>query len=72
MEEFKEEDDLHALNRHIDRSPSRCWDALVPGSATYNPSRSKALALPPSLRYLHAILSHRITGSANDDDLIDE
>ncbi|PPS12889.1 hypothetical protein GOBAR_AA07752 [Gossypium barbadense] len=27
-EEFKEENDLHALNRHIYRSPSRCWDAL--------------------------------------------
>ncbi|PPR95553.1 hypothetical protein GOBAR_AA25116 [Gossypium barbadense] len=31
MEEFKEENDLHALNRHIHRSPSRCWDALVLG-----------------------------------------
>ncbi|PPR83808.1 hypothetical protein GOBAR_AA36904 [Gossypium barbadense] len=28
MEEFKEENGLHALNRHIHRSPSRCWDAL--------------------------------------------
>ncbi|KAK5771233.1 hypothetical protein PVK06_047421 [Gossypium arboreum] len=61
-EEFKEENDLHALNCHIHRSPSRCWDALVPGSATYNPSRSKASALPPSLRYLYAILAHTITG----------
>ncbi|PPR85944.1 hypothetical protein GOBAR_AA34747 [Gossypium barbadense] len=48
-EEFKEENDLHALNCHIYRSPSRCWDALVPGGATYNPSRSKASTLPPSL-----------------------
>ncbi|PPS10708.1 hypothetical protein GOBAR_AA09937 [Gossypium barbadense] len=61
-EEFKEENDLHALNRHIHRSPSRCWDALVPGGATYNPSRSKASALPPSLRYLHDILAHTIIG----------
>ncbi|PPS06679.1 hypothetical protein GOBAR_AA13970 [Gossypium barbadense] len=59
-EDFKEENDLDALNRHIHHSP--CWDALVPGSATYNPSRSKASALPPSLRYLHAILAHTITG----------
>ncbi|PPS11212.1 hypothetical protein GOBAR_AA09432 [Gossypium barbadense] len=51
-EEFKEENDLHALNHLIHRSPSRCWDALVPGGATYNPSRSEALALPPSLRLL--------------------
>ncbi|PPR91674.1 hypothetical protein GOBAR_AA29010 [Gossypium barbadense] len=48
-EEVKEENDLHALNCHIHRSPSWCWDALVPGGATYNRSRSKALALPPSL-----------------------
>ncbi|PPS08566.1 hypothetical protein GOBAR_AA12079 [Gossypium barbadense] len=26
--EFKEENDLDTLNRHIHRSPSRCWDAL--------------------------------------------
>ncbi|PPR95092.1 hypothetical protein GOBAR_AA25574 [Gossypium barbadense] len=56
-----EENDLHDLNRHIHPPPSRCWDALVPGRATYNPSRSKASALPPSLRYLHAILAHTIT-----------
>ncbi|PPS12052.1 hypothetical protein GOBAR_AA08593 [Gossypium barbadense] len=48
-EEFKEENDLHALNRHIHRCPLRCWDALVPGGATYNPSHSKASAVPPSL-----------------------
>ncbi|PPR83116.1 hypothetical protein GOBAR_AA37597 [Gossypium barbadense] len=60
--EFKEENDLEALNRHIHHSPSRCWDALVPGLATYNPSCSKASTLPPSLRYLHAILAHMIIG----------
>ncbi|KAK5833701.1 hypothetical protein PVK06_017555 [Gossypium arboreum] len=62
MVEFKEENDLHALNRHIHHSPSWCWDALVPRSATYDPSCSKATALPPSLRYLHSILSHTLTG----------
>ncbi|PPR94152.1 hypothetical protein GOBAR_AA26520 [Gossypium barbadense] len=61
MEEFKEKNDLHALNCHIHRSPSQCWDALVPGGATYNPSLPKASALPLSLRYLHAILAHTIT-----------
>ncbi|PPR81750.1 hypothetical protein GOBAR_AA38964 [Gossypium barbadense] len=35
---------------------------LVPASATYDPNRSKASALPPSLRYLHAILAHTLTG----------
>ncbi|KAK5833404.1 hypothetical protein PVK06_017229 [Gossypium arboreum] len=29
--------------------------------ASYNPSRSKASVLPPSLRYLHPILAHTIT-----------
>ncbi|KAK5842251.1 hypothetical protein PVK06_004587 [Gossypium arboreum] len=61
-EEFKEQNDLHALNRHIHRSPLQYWDALVSGGATYNPSCSKASDLPPSLRYLHAILAHTITG----------
>ncbi|KAK5812363.1 hypothetical protein PVK06_027792 [Gossypium arboreum] len=69
-EEFKEENDLHALNRHIHHSPSRCWDVLVPGSATYNPSCSKASALPPSLRYLHAILAHTLTGRRESTDVI--
>ncbi|KAK5839882.1 hypothetical protein PVK06_008730 [Gossypium arboreum] len=61
-EEFKEENELHALTCHIHFSPSKRWHTLVPGVASYNPSRSKASVLPPSLRYLHAILSHTITG----------
>ncbi|PPR90204.1 hypothetical protein GOBAR_AA30481 [Gossypium barbadense] len=60
-EEFKEENELHALNRYIHFSPSKCWHTLAPSMASYNPSRSKASALPPSLRYLHAILAHMIT-----------
>ncbi|PPS11184.1 hypothetical protein GOBAR_AA09458 [Gossypium barbadense] len=32
------------------------------GAASYNPSRSNASALPRSLRYLHAILAHTLTG----------
>ncbi|PPR99968.1 hypothetical protein GOBAR_AA20698 [Gossypium barbadense] len=36
--------------------------ALAPFSSTYDPSRSKASAFPPSLRYLHAILAHTLTG----------
>ncbi|PPS00077.1 hypothetical protein GOBAR_AA20590 [Gossypium barbadense] len=35
---------------------------LVPTSATYDPSCSKALALLLSLRYLHAILAYTLTG----------
>ncbi|PPR83304.1 hypothetical protein GOBAR_AA37408 [Gossypium barbadense] len=36
--------------------------ATALGAATYNPSHTKALALPPSLRYLHTILAHTIIG----------
>ncbi|PPS12527.1 hypothetical protein GOBAR_AA08115 [Gossypium barbadense] len=52
--EFMEENEFHALNCHIHHSPSWCWNALSPGVASYNPNRSKASALPPSLRYLHS------------------
>ncbi|PPS10209.1 hypothetical protein GOBAR_AA10424 [Gossypium barbadense] len=60
-EEFKEENEQHALTHHIHFFPSKCWHTLAPGAASYNPSRSKASVLPPSLRYLHAILAHTIT-----------
>ncbi|PPS18562.1 hypothetical protein GOBAR_AA02010 [Gossypium barbadense] len=61
-EEFCEENELHVLSRHIHFSPSKCWHTLTPSTTSYNPSRSKASVLPPSLRYLHAILAHTITG----------
>ncbi|PPS00933.1 hypothetical protein GOBAR_AA19730 [Gossypium barbadense] len=70
IEEFMEENDLDTLNHHIHRSPSRCWDALVPGATTNNSSRSKASALPPSLRYLHAILAHTIIGMQESTGVI--
>ncbi|PPS09205.1 hypothetical protein GOBAR_AA11439 [Gossypium barbadense] len=63
-EEFKEKNEIHALTCHIHLSPSKCWHTLALGAASYNPSRSKASVLPPSLRYLHAILAHTITGRA--------
>ncbi|PPS16021.1 hypothetical protein GOBAR_AA04554 [Gossypium barbadense] len=69
-EEFKEENDLETLNRHMHHSPSWCWDALVPGATTYNPSCSKALALPLSLRYLDAILAHMITGRRESTGIV--
>ncbi|PPS20171.1 hypothetical protein GOBAR_AA00373 [Gossypium barbadense] len=59
--EFKEENELHALSRHIHFSPSKCWHTLAPSTTSYNPSRSKALVLPPSLRYLHASSAYMIT-----------
>ncbi|PPS17180.1 hypothetical protein GOBAR_AA03393 [Gossypium barbadense] len=61
-EEFREENELYALSRDIHFSPSKCWHTLSPSTASYNPSHSKALVFPPSLRYLHAILAHTITG----------
>ncbi|PPS03854.1 hypothetical protein GOBAR_AA16815 [Gossypium barbadense] len=61
-EEFKEENELHALSHHIHFSPSKCWHSLAPSTTSYNPSRSKASVLPPSLKYLHAILAHTIIG----------
>ncbi|PPR86275.1 hypothetical protein GOBAR_AA34416 [Gossypium barbadense] len=51
--EFREENELHALSCHIHFSPSKCWHTLAPSTASYNPSRSKASVLPPSLRVRH-------------------
>ncbi|PPR81833.1 hypothetical protein GOBAR_AA38881 [Gossypium barbadense] len=45
-EEFIDEEDFDSLHRHIHYSPLKCWNTLVFPSATYNPSRSKASALP--------------------------
>ncbi|PPR99096.1 hypothetical protein GOBAR_AA21570 [Gossypium barbadense] len=70
MEEFKEENELHTLNRHIHFSPSKCWHTLALSTASYNPSRSKASVLPPSLRYLHAILAHTITGRRESTSVV--
>ncbi|PPS17337.1 hypothetical protein GOBAR_AA03248 [Gossypium barbadense] len=50
--EFKEENELHTLTRHIHFSPSKYWHTLAPGAASYNPSHSKASVLPPSLRHV--------------------
>ncbi|PPS13448.1 hypothetical protein GOBAR_AA07131 [Gossypium barbadense] len=48
-EELKEENELHALTRHIHFSPSKCWHTLAPSATSYNHSLSKASVLPPSL-----------------------
>ncbi|PPS05784.1 hypothetical protein GOBAR_AA14864 [Gossypium barbadense] len=45
-------------------------EPLVPNGATYNPSHSKAYALLPYLRYLHAILAHTITGRRESTGVI--
>ncbi|PPS03570.1 hypothetical protein GOBAR_AA17092 [Gossypium barbadense] len=38
--------------------------------ATYDPSRSKVSALPPSLRYLHTILAHTLVGRRESTDVV--
>ncbi|PPR91649.1 hypothetical protein GOBAR_AA29033 [Gossypium barbadense] len=69
MKEFMDENELKTLYRHIHYSPIKYWKDLVPASATYDPSRSKASALAPSLRYLHAILAHTLTGRRESTDV---
>ncbi|PPR89545.1 hypothetical protein GOBAR_AA31140 [Gossypium barbadense] len=69
-EEFKEENELHALSRHIHFSPSKCWHTLAPSTTSYNPSCSKASVFPPSLRYLHVILAHKITGRRESTSIV--
>ena len=69
-DKFIEEEDMNALPRNIHISPSLCWKALAPLSSTYDPIRSKASALPPSLRYLHAILAHTLTGRKESTDVV--
>ncbi|PPR91202.1 hypothetical protein GOBAR_AA29482 [Gossypium barbadense] len=69
-EEFMDENDLDTLRRHIHYSPSKYWYALVTGSATYDPSRSKASVLSPSLRYLHTILAHTLTGRQESTSVV--
>ncbi|KAK5825267.1 hypothetical protein PVK06_020081 [Gossypium arboreum] len=61
-DEFMEEEDMNALPRNIHISPFLCWKALAPLSSNYDLSRPKASAFLPSLRYLHAILAHTLTG----------
>ncbi|KAK5785669.1 hypothetical protein PVK06_040273 [Gossypium arboreum] len=69
IEEFMDENDHDTLCRHIHYSPSKCWYALVPNLATYDPIRSKASALSPSLRYLHAILAQTLIGGRKSTDV---
>ncbi|KAK5771356.1 hypothetical protein PVK06_047556 [Gossypium arboreum] len=69
-EEFMDDNELDTLHRHIHYSPSKCWKAFVLALATYDPSRSKASALTPSLRCLHAILAHTLTGRRESTDVV--
>ncbi|PPS02854.1 hypothetical protein GOBAR_AA17808 [Gossypium barbadense] len=58
-EEFIHDNELDTLHRYIHYSPSKCWRDLVPASATYDLSHSKASALPPSVSDVApTLLSH--------------
>ncbi|KAK5846152.1 hypothetical protein PVK06_002423 [Gossypium arboreum] len=70
IEKFMDDDDFVSLQRHIHYSLSNCWKALVPTSTMYDPSRSKASALVPSLRYLHTLLAHTLTGRRESTGVI--
>ncbi|PPS03428.1 hypothetical protein GOBAR_AA17234 [Gossypium barbadense] len=59
--EFLDNNELYILHRRIHYSPSKYWRDLVPASTTYDPSRSKASVLPPSLRYLHSLFAHTLS-----------
>ncbi|PPS00844.1 hypothetical protein GOBAR_AA19820 [Gossypium barbadense] len=69
-DEFMEEEDMNALPRNIHISPSLCWKALAPLSSTYDPSRSKASALAPSLCYLPAILAYTLIGRRESTGIV--
>ncbi|KAK5794255.1 hypothetical protein PVK06_035473 [Gossypium arboreum] len=69
-DEFMEEEDMNSLPCNIHISPSLCWKALAPLSSTYDTSRSKASALAPSLRYLHAILVHTLTRRRESTNIV--
>ncbi|KAK5825638.1 hypothetical protein PVK06_020495 [Gossypium arboreum] len=70
MDEFMDDNDLDTLHCHIHYSPSTCWRDLIPTLATYDPSRSKAPAHPPSLSYLHTILAHTLTGRRESTSVV--
>ncbi|PPS09912.1 hypothetical protein GOBAR_AA10731 [Gossypium barbadense] len=61
-EEFKEENELHALTHHIHFSPSKCWHTLAPSAASYSLSLSKhedpPSQPPPPSRPVHAAASY--------------
>ncbi|KAK5785168.1 hypothetical protein PVK06_039720 [Gossypium arboreum] len=61
-EEFMASKNFLQLHRHIYYSPSCCWTDLTVITVPYDASRSKATSLPPTLRYIHVILAHTLTG----------
>ncbi|KAK5844930.1 hypothetical protein PVK06_001076 [Gossypium arboreum] len=69
-EELMNDDDFDSLHRYIHCSSSNCWKALVPTSASYDPSCSKTSTLAPPLRYLYVILTHTLTGRRESTDVV--
>ncbi|PPS13455.1 hypothetical protein GOBAR_AA07129 [Gossypium barbadense] len=63
--EFKEENDLHALNRHIHRSHSRCSDTLVPSACSPSISEKGKRALASSILMMPTFYSVCCTGKSS-------
>ena len=49
-------------HHHIHYLPSLCWTKLTASMTPYDPTQSKATSLPLTLRYIHVILAHTLTG----------
>ncbi|KAK5811059.1 hypothetical protein PVK06_026378 [Gossypium arboreum] len=66
-----EADNFSHLHHYIHRSLSSCWIDLMPAVGIYDPSRSKASALTPALRYFAHTLTERreSTGVVNTHDI---
>ncbi|PPS07059.1 hypothetical protein GOBAR_AA13585 [Gossypium barbadense] len=61
---------LRRREREHNLSRVQPWKFVTLSCTSYNPSSSKASVLPPSLRYLHAILAHTITGRRESTGII--
>ncbi|PPR99103.1 hypothetical protein GOBAR_AA21555 [Gossypium barbadense] len=61
-EEFMSFEVFLHLHCHIHHSLFCCWTDLMVSTVPYDVSRSKLTSLPPTLRYIHAILAHTLTG----------
>ncbi|KAH1129652.1 hypothetical protein J1N35_001030, partial [Gossypium stocksii] len=69
-DEFIVDEDFPDLPCRIHISPVKCWQALVPRGAIYNPSRAKATTLAPSMRYIHAMLAYTLTGRCESTSVV--
>ncbi|PPR85348.1 hypothetical protein GOBAR_AA35343 [Gossypium barbadense] len=62
-DEFIGADNFLQLHRHIHYSPLCCWTNLTTSQIRYDASHLKATSLSPTLRYIHVLLAHTLTGN---------